>query len=58
MKEMECLDLMYASFLQHRILHATLLCSAAHSEHHISQINEGNFTQFWSQMYWVHRCAN
>jgi len=20
-------------------------------EHHISQTNEGNFTQFWSQMY-------
>ena len=22
-----------------------------HCEHHISQMNKGNFTQFWSQMY-------
>jgi len=29
-------------------------------ERRISETNEGNFTQFWSQMYftWVHRCAD
>jgi len=27
-------------------------------EHYISETHEGNFAQFWSQMYWVRRYAN
>jgi len=27
-------------------------------KHHISKTSKGNFTQFWSHIFWLHRCAD